>query len=178
MSAWPLQVVPDCQSRSALGETCDGGLREIFARDFGPPGSDGFETARTNFLRSEAGYGTFAITRAQSMRCTGLQMLNRATLCSIASANPPVVCKGRLCTAALPRCPCVVQRLMQRVDACRRYAIACYLLNIKDRHNGNIMIDKVMLIIATPPAPSALASVHQHLSMHMHWHLPDLGLRA
>jgi hypothetical protein len=50
-----LQVVPDCQSRSALGETCDGGLAEIFARDFGPPGSRTFETARSNFLRSEAG---------------------------------------------------------------------------------------------------------------------------
>jgi hypothetical protein len=49
------QVVPDCQSRSALGETCDGGLVDIFARDFGPPGSKGFETARNNFLRSEAG---------------------------------------------------------------------------------------------------------------------------
>jgi hypothetical protein len=49
------QVVPDCQSRSALGETCDGGLAEIFVRDYGPPGSRGFETARNNFLRSEAG---------------------------------------------------------------------------------------------------------------------------
>ena len=49
------QVVPNCASRSALGETCDGGLLEIFSRDFGPPGSAAFERARHNFLRSEAG---------------------------------------------------------------------------------------------------------------------------
>ncbi len=50
-----LQVVPNCASRSALGEMCDGGLLEIFVRDFGPPGSARFERARHNFLRSEAG---------------------------------------------------------------------------------------------------------------------------
>ena len=51
------QVVPDTQSRSALGETCDGGLLEIFHRDFGPEGSPAFEAARHNFIRSEAGCG-------------------------------------------------------------------------------------------------------------------------
>lgn len=50
-----LQVVPDCESRSALGETADGGLLDIFTRDFGPPGCPTFEAARNNFLRSEAG---------------------------------------------------------------------------------------------------------------------------
>eukprot|EP00208_Stichococcus_sp_RCC1054_P001997 CAMPEP_0206143372 /NCGR_PEP_ID=MMETSP1473-20131121/20292_1 /ASSEMBLY_ACC=CAM_ASM_001109 /TAXON_ID=1461547 /ORGANISM="Stichococcus sp, Strain RCC1054" /LENGTH=1452 /DNA_ID=CAMNT_0053538737 /DNA_START=218 /DNA_END=4576 /DNA_ORIENTATION=- len=73
-----IEVVPNCASRSALGETSDGGLLEIFSRDFGPPGSAGFEKARHNFLRSEAGY-----------------------------------------------------------------AIACFLLQVKDRHNGNVMIDSV-----------------------------------
>lgn len=71
-----IQVVPNCASRSALGETSDGGLRQIFTREFGPPGSPAFEHASQNFLRSQAGY-----------------------------------------------------------------AIACFLLQVKDRHNGNILID-------------------------------------
>ena len=72
-----IEVVPDCRSRSALGETCDGGLFDIFRREFGAPGAARFEAARSNFIASAAGY-----------------------------------------------------------------AVACYLLQAKDRHNGNIMITR------------------------------------
>ena len=34
-----IEVVPDCRSRAALGETADGGLHEIWRREFGAPGS-------------------------------------------------------------------------------------------------------------------------------------------
>ena len=50
-----IQVVPDCRSRSALGETADGGLFEIWRREFGAPGSPKFEAARRNFIVSHAG---------------------------------------------------------------------------------------------------------------------------
>ena len=55
MRLWPRQVVPDTKSRSALGETADGGLAEIFRREFGEPGSHRYEEARDNFIASEAG---------------------------------------------------------------------------------------------------------------------------
>eukprot|EP00891_Asterochloris_glomerata_P007299 jgi/Astpho2/7299/e_gw1.00113.17.1_t len=71
-----VEVVPEANSRSALGETTDGGLYEIFQREFGAPGMESFETARRNFIQSSAGY-----------------------------------------------------------------AIASFLLQSKDRHNGNILID-------------------------------------
>jgi len=72
-----IEVVPDCQSRTALGEVSDGGLYDIFMREYGAPGSPAFEQARSNFIRSSAGY-----------------------------------------------------------------AVAMYLLQAKDRHNGNILIKK------------------------------------
>lgn len=72
-----IEVVPDCQSRTALGEVADGGLYDIFMREYGAPGSPAFESARQNFLRSCAGY-----------------------------------------------------------------AVATYLLQAKDRHNGNLLIRK------------------------------------
>ncbi|KAA6416579.1 MAG: phosphatidylinositol 4-kinase alpha-like, partial [Trebouxia sp. A1-2] len=71
-----IEVVPEASSRSALGETSDAGLYEIFQREFGAPGTESFEIARHNFILSSAGY-----------------------------------------------------------------AIASYLLQSKDRHNGNILID-------------------------------------
>ena len=52
-----IQVVPNCTSRAGLGETADGGLYEIFCRDFGSPGSAPFEAARENFVRTAAGCG-------------------------------------------------------------------------------------------------------------------------
>lgn len=71
-----IEVVPNTKSRSSLGETADGGLLDIFVRQFGAPGSPRFEAARHNFIRSLAGY-----------------------------------------------------------------AVASYLLQSKDRHNGNILVD-------------------------------------
>lgn len=59
-----------------MGETTDGGLYEIFQREFGPPRTPQFENARRKFMESEAGY-----------------------------------------------------------------CVASYLLQCKDRHNGNILID-------------------------------------
>ena len=50
-----IEVVPNSTSRASLGETADGGLYEMFCRDFGAPGSPNFETARQNFVRSAAG---------------------------------------------------------------------------------------------------------------------------
>ncbi|KAK9821480.1 hypothetical protein WJX74_000721 [Apatococcus lobatus] len=70
-----VEVVPNCNSRAGLGETADGGLLDIFQREFGTPGLPRFEAARHNFVISCAGY-----------------------------------------------------------------AVASYLLQSKDRHNGNIMI--------------------------------------
>ncbi len=52
-----MQVVPNCNSRSGLGETADGSLYEIFRREFGAPGTPRFEAARQNFIASEAGCG-------------------------------------------------------------------------------------------------------------------------
>ena len=49
------QVVPNTNSRGGLGETADGGLYEIFRREFGTPGTPRFEAARRNFIVSEAG---------------------------------------------------------------------------------------------------------------------------
>lgn len=77
-----IQVVPNAKSRAQLGEVTDGGLFEIFQREFGMPGSKRFEAARRNFLLSSAGY-----------------------------------------------------------------AVASYILQAKDRHNGNIMIDSKGYII-------------------------------
>ena len=51
-----LEVVPEASSRSALGETSDAGLYEIFQREFGAPGTESFEIARHNFILSSAGY--------------------------------------------------------------------------------------------------------------------------
>ena len=77
-----LQVVPDCQSRSALGETCDGGLVDIFARDFGPPGCQGFETARNNFLRSEAGCAGWFLWRQYTAASPWLGLAEDGPLCA------------------------------------------------------------------------------------------------
>ncbi|KAF8068220.1 PI4KA1 [Scenedesmus sp. PABB004] len=71
-----IEVVPNTKSRAALGELSDRGLHDIFASEFGAPGSAAFEAARHNFVVSEAAY-----------------------------------------------------------------AVASYLLQAKDRHNGNIMLD-------------------------------------
>lgn len=73
-----IEVVPNTRSRSGLGEMSDCGLLEIFETKFGSPGSETFESARMNFIRSCAGY-----------------------------------------------------------------AVASYLLWAKDRHNGNILLDKM-----------------------------------
>ncbi|XRB04179.1 phosphatidylinositol 3-kinase [Pycnococcus provasolii] len=51
-----IEVVPNASSRASLGETSDGGLVEIFEREYGLPGSHSFETARENFIRSCAAY--------------------------------------------------------------------------------------------------------------------------
>lgn len=71
-----IEVVPNAKSRAQLGQLTDGGLFEIFQREFGLPGSKRFETARLAFIESSAAY-----------------------------------------------------------------AVASYLLQAKDRHNGNIMLD-------------------------------------
>lgn len=50
-----VEVVPNCNSRAGLGETADGGLLDIFQREFGTPGLPRFEAARRNFVISCAG---------------------------------------------------------------------------------------------------------------------------
>lgn len=71
-----IEVVPNCNSRAAIGQVADGGLHDIFMSRYGAPGGAEFEEARRNFIHSSAGY-----------------------------------------------------------------AVASYLLQAKDRHNGNILID-------------------------------------
>ena len=58
MRRWctPLQCVPNTTSRASMGETADGGLYDVFRRDYGAPGGPRFEAARLNFIRSCAGW--------------------------------------------------------------------------------------------------------------------------
>lgn len=77
-----IEVIPNAKSRAQLGEITDGGLLEVFQREYGVPGSRRFEAARSNFIKSSAGY-----------------------------------------------------------------AVISYILQAKDRHNGNIMFDKTGRII-------------------------------
>jgi hypothetical protein len=77
-----IEVIPNAKSRAQLGEITDGGLLEVFQREYGVPGSRRFEAARRNFIKSSAGY-----------------------------------------------------------------AVISYILQAKDRHNGNIMFDKTGRII-------------------------------
>ncbi|CAH8301812.1 unnamed protein product [Eruca vesicaria subsp. sativa] len=56
-----IEVVPNTRSRSQMGESTDGGLYEIFQQEFGPVGSPSFETARSNFLTSSAGYAVASL---------------------------------------------------------------------------------------------------------------------
>ncbi|CAN8289052.1 unnamed protein product [Cochlearia groenlandica] len=51
-----IEVVPNTQSKSEMGETSDGGLYEIFQRKYGIVGSPTFETACHNFITCSAGY--------------------------------------------------------------------------------------------------------------------------
>ncbi len=63
-----MQVVPNCNSRSGLGETADGGLYEIFCREFGAPGTPRFEAARQKFIASEAGCGVHHSTETAKLQ--------------------------------------------------------------------------------------------------------------
>lgn len=98
------QVVPNSASRASLGETSESGLIDIFRREFGAPGSQRFEDARDNFIKSSAGWAPRAPRRRASR--TGGRDVADVTGC------PP-----------------------------RRYAVASFLLQAKDRHNGNILLD-------------------------------------
>ncbi|KAK1358712.1 1-phosphatidylinositol 4-kinase [Heracleum sosnowskyi] len=56
-----IEVVANSRSRSQMGETDDGGLYEIFQKDYGPVGSPSFEAARQNFVISSAGYAVASL---------------------------------------------------------------------------------------------------------------------
>ncbi len=67
-----LQCVPNTTSRASMGETADGGLYDVFRRDYGAPGSPRFEAARLNFIRSCAGWAAALFHRGLAL---GLQVL-------------------------------------------------------------------------------------------------------
>lgn len=69
-------MVPNAKSRDALGKEVEGGLVEYFQSKYGPPSSEAFLKARSNFIKSMAAY-----------------------------------------------------------------SVVSYILQIKDRHNGNILVD-------------------------------------
>ncbi|GAV80522.1 PI3_PI4_kinase domain-containing protein/PI3Ka domain-containing protein [Cephalotus follicularis] len=56
-----IEVVPNTRSRSQMGETTDGGLYEIFQQDYGPVGTQSFESAREHFIISSAGYAVASL---------------------------------------------------------------------------------------------------------------------
>lgn len=60
-----------------MGETNDGGLYEIFQQDYGPVGSQSFETARENFLISSAGYAVASLLLQPKDRHNGNLLFDR-----------------------------------------------------------------------------------------------------
>ena len=51
-----IELVANSKSRSELGLQTDGGLAEVFQRQYGVPGTPKYEQARRQFMRSSAGY--------------------------------------------------------------------------------------------------------------------------
>ena len=94
-----IEVVPDCQSRTALGEVSDGGLYDIFMKEYGAPGSPAFEQARSNFIKSSAAYAVAMYLLQASadpvprsshafLMYTWLHRVEQCILSSIADAPP------------------------------------------------------------------------------------------
>lgn len=69
--------MPHAHSRAEYGDVADGGLYEIFQREFGAPGTEAFERARVNFLRSQAGYAVASFLLQAKDRHGGNLMFNK-----------------------------------------------------------------------------------------------------
>ena len=72
-----IEVVPNTKSRAALGELSDRGLHDIFAAEFGAPGSPAFERARENFIVSEAAYAVASYLLQVSLTIQCMLVISR-----------------------------------------------------------------------------------------------------
>lgn len=72
-----IEVVPNTKSRSGLGELSDCGLMQIFKQNFGEPGSETFESARQNFIRSCAGYAVTSFILWAKDRHNGNMLIDK-----------------------------------------------------------------------------------------------------
>eukprot|EP00897_Mesotaenium_endlicherianum_P010276 jgi/Mesen1/9277/ME000060S08706 len=72
-----LEVVPNTRSRNQMGEITDGGLFEIFQKEYGLPGSPRFEAARRSFISSSAGYAVASLLLQPKDRHNGNLLIDR-----------------------------------------------------------------------------------------------------
>eukprot|EP00976_Prorocentrum_cordatum_P098400 1191386-Prorocentrum_minimum.AAC.2 len=164
-----IEVVPHAYSRNELGQQSDGGMLELFQMQFGEVGSPSFEKVRARYFptcnprhgnasswprgpkpRLPSAVFTPQLTRPPAHQARVLFFATASPhdnrMVQTGRCSGPIAVVLRAGRALRRRKMSFVSHACCRLDISRGcpagYAVASYFLQAKDRHNGNLLIDK------------------------------------
>ena len=131
-----IEVVPDSKSRDQIGKQTQASLREYFHSVYGSEDSIPYQEVHT--------YMYYNIVFDVYSTCTSCCLYDLA--CFFLLPSPSLI-KAWHCTLYKLMCVRIIvlslcQARANFVRSMAAYSLVSYLLQIKDRHNGNIMVDK------------------------------------
>lgn len=137
-----IECIPDCTSRDQLGRQTDFGMYDYFTRQYGDESTLAFQQVAGPWASARCLPLSSSVRSPSAPQCLrGLepQGAGRAAACSTAGPLLWLCLQGgaQSETTALS-----TQARYNFIRSMAAYSLLLFLLQIKDRHNGNIMLDK------------------------------------